>query len=314
MTPENSSASASVAVSVLMPSFNYARWLPEALASVMAQTFRDFELLAVDDGSRDGSVEILESWRARFPGKIRLLTHPGRANQGLAASYRLALAHARGEFTAFLEADDAWEPENLEKKIRALRDFPAVSAVYSGYRPFGHARGAFFWNTYRWLTAAETPRRRPFSALPFLLRRNPVATFSNFVTRRRLLAEIPEAAPRELFYDWWTLAHLAPRGAFFFLPEPLVRWRIHEKSANFGPFTQSTFQALQQFLSRLYDSLEREPAADKAGLARGRARLRAYAALAERKGLLRHAGGILREPLHALRFLGHIGLKNLLIK
>ena len=68
-------------ISVCMPSYNHARFLPEALDSIMGQTFQDFELIVVDDGSTDDSLEILQSYAGKYPTMIRVLTHPERQNR-----------------------------------------------------------------------------------------------------------------------------------------------------------------------------------------------------------------------------------------
>jgi glycosyltransferase involved in cell wall biosynthesis len=106
------------AVTVLVPSYNYARYLPGALHSASAQTFGDYELLIVEDGSTDQSPAIARAFAAR-DARVRILTHADGRNHGLSASLALGLAAARGRWTAFLEADDQWLPECLERRLAA---------------------------------------------------------------------------------------------------------------------------------------------------------------------------------------------------
>ncbi|HEX7185061.1 MAG TPA: glycosyltransferase family A protein [Thermoanaerobaculia bacterium] len=117
-------------VSVVTIFFNAGRFLPEAVESVLAQTYPNWELLLVDDGSTDGSRAIAEEHAARFPGRVRCLEHPGRANRGMSASRNLGLRHARGELIAFLDADDVWLPEKLERQVEALAAHPEAALVY----------------------------------------------------------------------------------------------------------------------------------------------------------------------------------------
>ena len=92
-------------VSAIVIFLNEERFLAEAIASVRAQTFRDWELILVDDGSSDGSAGIARAAAEEDP-RIRVLAHPGGANRGMSASRNLGLSDARGEFVAFLDGDD----------------------------------------------------------------------------------------------------------------------------------------------------------------------------------------------------------------
>lgn len=121
-------------VSVVTIFFNARQFLSEAVESVLAQTCPDWELLLVDDGSTDGSRAIAEEHAARLPGRVRCLEHPGRANRGMSASRNLGLRHARGELIAFLDADDVWLPEKLERQVEALAAHPEAALVYGATR------------------------------------------------------------------------------------------------------------------------------------------------------------------------------------
>lgn len=116
-------------VSILLCFLNGAEFLAEALASIQAQTWTDWELLLVDDGSTDASVAIAQHATAAFTNLVQLLSHPGHANCGLSASRNLALRHARGEYVAMLDADDVWRPEALTRMVALLAATPAVAFV-----------------------------------------------------------------------------------------------------------------------------------------------------------------------------------------
>lgn len=100
-------------VSVIIPVFNAARTVEQAIASVRAQTFTDFEIVAVDDGSTDGSIETLR----RYGPAIKILR---QSNRGPSAARNLGIANSTGEYFAFLDADDWWKPEFLARLIAAL--------------------------------------------------------------------------------------------------------------------------------------------------------------------------------------------------
>ena len=106
-------------VSVIIPTYNRADLVRQAVASVEAQTFRDFEIVAVDDGGTDGTYEVLASRR-----ELRVLRHPHR--RGVSAARNTGIAAARGEWLAFLDSDDLWLPEKLARQILLLEGPPEL--------------------------------------------------------------------------------------------------------------------------------------------------------------------------------------------
>lgn len=112
-------------VSVIIPAFNRADYLPRATESVLRQTFRDFELIIVDDGSTDGTREYLLSVEdPRF-------RHFFQPNRGVSSARNLGIKNAAGTYMAFLDSDDEWEPSKLERQIEALEENPGYLAVHS---------------------------------------------------------------------------------------------------------------------------------------------------------------------------------------
>lgn len=105
--------------------------LAQAIASVRSQTLSDWELLLVDDGSRDDSAAIAREQAALDPERIRYCTHPGAANLGMSASRNLGLATARAPLIAFLDSDDVYLPRRLERHVAILDAAPDVAMVQS---------------------------------------------------------------------------------------------------------------------------------------------------------------------------------------
>lgn len=129
-------------VSVVVIFLNEERYLREAVESVLAQDYPHWELLLVDDGSTDGSAEIARSFAAS-DARVRYLAHPGRENRGMSASRNLGLSEARGEYVAFLDADDIYLPQRLSRPVEILESCPSVAMCASGYfRCFTDDRGA----------------------------------------------------------------------------------------------------------------------------------------------------------------------------
>ncbi|MBA3924297.1 MAG: glycosyltransferase family 2 protein [Nostocaceae cyanobacterium] len=112
-------------VSVIIPAYNAMTYLSATLESVIRQTFSDFEVLIINDGSTDQ----IEQWVAELSEeRVHLIS---QANQGVSAARNTGIAHAQGEYIAFIDADDLWEPTKLEKQVQSLEKNPTVGLVYT---------------------------------------------------------------------------------------------------------------------------------------------------------------------------------------
>ncbi|MBU0631307.1 glycosyltransferase family 2 protein [bacterium] len=120
-------------VSVLIPAYNYGRYLGEAIQSALDQTFGDFELIVFDNQSTDNSVEIVNEF-IKKDNRVRLVVN--KTNVGMFRNYNEALLHAKGEYIKFLNADDKLHPEILEKFVKVLDENPSVSLVTSFRQEF----------------------------------------------------------------------------------------------------------------------------------------------------------------------------------
>ena len=297
-------------VSVLVPSFNYARYLTAALDSLLKQTYTHFEIIVVDDGSDDNSMEILKTYESKFPGIFRVSTHEGHKRRGIIKTYQKALSESRGELIAFLEADDLWESANLAEKVEAFLNYPQVGVVYSAYKPFGMRRGAFYWNLHAFVNHFFLARNQPTSMLKALLRSNPVSSFSHFMVKRSLFEQIPVPHLMGGYYDWWALAHLSLVASFYFIPEKLCRWRIHSLSAGHGRISRRKIFRLHVFLKQLHKSLKRNAMAqDKIETIEKYSHFQTLVADREASAVFKK---VFFHPLESLRFAGHLFLRNLL--
>jgi glycosyltransferase involved in cell wall biosynthesis len=124
------SAASGPLVSVIMPFLNVAPFLEEAIESVRAQTYANWELLLCDDGSTDGSSEIARRYAALDPSRIRHLSHDDGATHGASAARNLGLRSARGELVALLDGDDIWLPNKLEDQVAIMNERPDADALY----------------------------------------------------------------------------------------------------------------------------------------------------------------------------------------
>lgn len=107
-------------VSVIIIFLNEDRFLAEAIKSVLVQTYDQWELLLIDDGSTDNSSNIAQKYVQQYPERIRYITHAGRANLGMSISRAVGVESARGEYISYLDGDDKWSPKKLEKQVDLL--------------------------------------------------------------------------------------------------------------------------------------------------------------------------------------------------
>jgi glycosyltransferase involved in cell wall biosynthesis len=120
-------------VSIVTPFLNAEAHIGDALASVRDQTFREWELLLIDDGSTDRSRAIAQA-AADIDDRIRLIICPAKSNRGAAAARNAGIAAARGEFIAFLDADDLFDPDKLAEEVSLIRTHPAAMMLYGPTR------------------------------------------------------------------------------------------------------------------------------------------------------------------------------------
>lgn len=214
-------STASPAVSVLMPCYNAAETLDAALDSLAGQTLVDFEVIAVDDGSTDATLEILTG-RAEADQRIRVQSQP---HGGIIAALNAGIKSCRSPFIARMDADDHSHPERLARQVTYLDTHPEVAVVgclVAGF-PTGQVRQGFriYINWLNSLVTDDDIRREMFVESPLA---HPSVTF-----RRRWVEKVggyqERGWPED--YDLWLRLYLA--GARFAkLPEVLLDWREHE--------------------------------------------------------------------------------------
>jgi glycosyltransferase involved in cell wall biosynthesis len=203
------------AVSVIMPAYNVEPYLAEAIDSVLAQTYSDFELVIVDDGSTDSSRSIAERYRAAHPGRVTVVA---QENRGLAGARNTALRVASGRVFALLDSDDGWAPTFLESQMRLLDLHPDVAIVTGNALNRGGAEDG--------RPVRPVPDPRPAPDLVTILR-DETAVFIMSLFRREVVDRVggfDEGFRTNEDYDFWIRAAFA---GFTFLrnPEPLGFYR-----------------------------------------------------------------------------------------
>lgn len=217
-------------VSVCIASYNHARFLPAALESILRQTYRDFELIVADDGSTDGSLEILESYVRKYPEVMRVFTHPGRRNLGISATDNLMIKEAQGVYWCGLGSDDVSYPDRLERQVAFLKSRPEIGWVY-GVADFIDKDGA----------PLQLQFGSDLSAFPDLaeelILENRIAGLAAMV-RMQCMREIGPFEPGLIYGDWEFWVRLAARYPAAFLPGAVAGYRYHDYNTSLFPSGQ----------------------------------------------------------------------------
>ena len=163
-------------VSVIIPVYNAEKYIAATIQSVLSQTYENFEILIIDDGSPDNSVEVCKQFK---DSRIKIIR---QANRGLAGARNTGIRHAQGDYFAFLDADDIWLPNKLEKHVHHLNNSPTVGISFC-YSAFINERG----NS----TGLYQKPRKLYDITPsYVLCRNPVGNGSTAVIRREVFRDI----------------------------------------------------------------------------------------------------------------------------
>ena len=207
-------------VSVVIPTYNAARYVEAAVDSVLGQTFRDVEVVVVDDGSTDGTGAVL----SRYKDAIRYLR---QGNGGVSSARNRGIQESGGRYVAFLDADDTWLPEKLDRQIDALESSSLHRACYSAHTICTEALAPL---------AVERSVRYGSTLEDLLLRGNVVGTPSSVLCDRSLFA-ISGSFDLSLSQcaDWDMWVRLATITEFLYLDEPLVTYRQHGSNMSADP-------------------------------------------------------------------------------
>jgi GT2 family glycosyltransferase len=214
-------------VSVWIPSYNHAQYLPAAIESVLGQTYKDFELIIVDDGSSDDSLAIAQGYAAKYPDIIQVHTHPGHQNRGISETVNLAYSKTRGQYLSGVASDDLLLPEKLERQVAFLEENQDVGWIYGPIKILNQSNVQGFERLWgKDITHDADP-------VESLIKSNAIHGVT-VLMRRRCVEGIGLHDPSLVFSDWDFWIRLISHAKAAFLPEPLAVWRVHEYNTSAG--------------------------------------------------------------------------------
>lgn len=232
-------------ISVVIPTYNRANYILQALESVFAQTYKDYEVVVIDDGSTDGTQALLKPLIDN--GTIRCYQNPGR---GVSAARNFGVENANGKHLAFLDSDDLFLPAKLEKQIALIEQRPEIGMVHSHYAKFNDAGED--------LGLRDTSRYQG-AIYPGLLNQWDILMAPSCTLIPKTVFEevggYDEAMRWAEDLDLWR--RIAQRYPLDLVPEVLTRVRVHSDNAS-----KHRIQALSDFQRYIDKALADDPALD----------------------------------------------------
>jgi glycosyltransferase involved in cell wall biosynthesis len=213
-------------VSVIIPTYNRAGFLENAVASALAQTLQDFEIIVVDDASQDETEKVLSQFQDR---RVRLIRH--ETNRGVAAARNTGVVNSRGKYIAFLDDDDEWLPDKNERQLKLLERSPkSVGVIYTGWVGVDADSGRTLYQL------TPTQRGEIFNAM--LLAGTLAPTSSVFLRKECFEKTGLFDLDFEYGEDFEMWLRIAKAFEFDYIKEPLVRYSVPRKerslSANYN--------------------------------------------------------------------------------
>jgi glycosyltransferase involved in cell wall biosynthesis len=227
--------------SVIINNYNYGRFIGPAISSVLAQTFSDFELIIVDDGSTDDSREIIDSYED--PRIIKIL----KANAGQGLALRDGLERARGQWIAFLDSDDRWKPEKLTRCAAVLSEDKEISYLVHGYETIDGAGAAV--STHE--IGRPSGYYDPLPDISRLAFRLPFVPTSFFCSQRDFVDRVTwDPVQWRICADLPFMGGLPVLGKTYILNEVLGEYRLHADN-QFA--SRNSEREIAKTLAQLYD-------------------------------------------------------------
>ncbi|GAB4189637.1 MAG: glycosyltransferase [Coleofasciculaceae cyanobacterium] len=232
-------------ISIIIPVCNGEKTIQKTLESVLQQTFKDFEIILINDGSQDSTLDVINNIKDE---KLRVFSYP---NAGVSTSRNRGLALAKGEFISFLDADDLWTPDKLETQLKALQNNSQAAVAYS-WSDWIDESGQFLRSG-----GHITVNGKVFEQL---LVRDFIESGSNPLIRRQALDEVgdfePSVTPAE---DWDMWLRLAARYEFVAVPCVQILYRVSPLTASFNVWKMEagSLQTIERAFARVPESVQR---------------------------------------------------------
>ena len=211
-------------VSVVIPAYNAESFIKEAIDSVLNQTYQNVEVIVIDDGSSDSTLEILKQYENS--SKVKILTHPDNDNLGVSKTRQLGVENSKGEYIAFLDADDIFLPNKLEIQVDAIQQNEEAILCHTGMKVKSELGDSpRISSIEKHFSMPSTPYLYSLSEQEYFLKQNRICNSTTLI-KAKLLKEFSFASCQLFQYEDWLLwIMLSAKGKFLFLPQQLIQYR-----------------------------------------------------------------------------------------
>lgn len=223
-------------VSIITASYNYENYIKATIESVLNQTFSDWELIIVDDGSKDNSLEVIKSY-CQKDNRIKLFQHENGENRGLAQTLKIGIANSSSKWIAFLESDDTITPNYLEEKLKIAEKYEDVDFIFNNVHMFGDEEiinsynKIFFEPVFSEVKTIQYPSKLLKIFQKYHTQTNLIPTFSAVMMKKELAVSLDFNSPFMPWLDWYLwMQCVAQNTNFYCLDKKLTNWRMHKNS------------------------------------------------------------------------------------
>ena len=219
-------------ISVVVTSYNYEKYIKKTLDSILNQSYKNYEVIIVEDNSKDNSMDIIKKYVSKYKN-FHLFTHENNQNKGLIESIRLGINKSSGEYIAFLESDDYWHKDNLLEKVKLINEYNEASFLSNNVEPFGDENTVKIRKDYikriNMVLFKKKNGIHPLQLNDF----NIVPTFSAVMIKKDVLEKLNFNSPIPEYLDFWLYRQILLKEHLYYTKKVLTYWRQHDSYNSF---------------------------------------------------------------------------------
>ena len=214
-------------ISVIVASYNYADLISRTIESILNQTYDNYEIVVVDDGSNDNSVEVISNY-TRIRNNVFLYTHPNNENRGLMETLKLGLSRSSGDYVAFCESDDYWAPNCLEERVHIINSYNNVNVIVNDVELFGNYSKVEMVKHDVIIRKEKFKKTKVFISPKEFRIRNWILTFSCVMIKKSCLVDCNfDNNPFKPNLDWWLWRQICYKNYIYYIDKKLTFWYMH---------------------------------------------------------------------------------------